>query len=68
MFSPVVTVSIAREIGTIAVGGGSTALNMKIVGIDDEASVSEGAVDKTVAGRLAIVKLNVHFMDSTSGI
>ena len=54
--------------GTIAVGGGSTALNMKIVGFDDEASVSEGAVDKTVAGRLAIVKLNVHFMDSTSGI
>jgi len=53
---------------TIAVGGGSTALNMKIVGFDDEASVSEGAVDKTVAGRLAIVKLNVHFMDSTSGI
>ena len=41
---------------------------MKIVGFDDEASVSEGAVDKTVAGRLAIVKLNVHFMDSTSGI
>ena len=54
--------------GTIAVGGGSTALNMKIVGFDDEASVAEGAVDKAAAGRLAIVKLNVHFMNSTSGI
>ena len=46
----------------------TASLNLKIVGFDDEASVSEGAVDKTVAGRLAIVKLNVHFMDSTSGI
>ena len=41
---------------------------MKIVGFDDEASVAEGAVDKTAAGRLAIVKLNVHFMNSTAGI
>jgi len=46
----------------------TASLNLKIVGFDDEASVSEGAVDKTAAGRLAIVKLNVHFMDSTSGI
>tara|TARA_B100001250_G_scaffold335901_1_gene302247 strand:+ start:3263 stop:3880 length:618 start_codon:yes stop_codon:yes gene_type:complete len=46
----------------------TASLNLKIVGFDDEASVSEGAVDKTVAGRLAIVKLNVHYMDSTSGI
>ena len=46
----------------------TASLNLKIVGFDDEASVSEGSVDKTVAGRLAIVKLNVHFMDSTSGI
>jgi len=52
--------------GTIAAPG--AALNMKIVGFDDEASVAEGAVDKTAAGRLAIVKLNVHYMDSTSGI
>jgi len=53
-------------VGTIAAG--SATLNMKIVGFDDEASVSAGAVDKTAAGRLAIVKLNVHFMDSTAGI
>ena len=46
----------------------TASLNLKIVGFDDEASVSEGAVDKTAAGRLAIVKLNVHYMDSTSGI
>jgi len=46
----------------------TASLNMKVVGFDDEASVSEGAVDKTAAGRLAIVKLNVHYMDSTSGI
>ena len=52
--------------GTIAAPG--AALNMKIVGFDDEASVAEGAVDKTAAGRLAIVKLNVHYMDSTAGI
>jgi len=53
-------------VGTIAAG--SATLNMKIVGFDDEASVSAGAVDKTAAGRLAIVKLNVHFMNSTAGI
>ena len=46
----------------------TASLNLKIVGFDDEASVGEGAVDKTAAGRLAIVKLNVHYMDSTSGI
>ena len=46
----------------------TASLNLKIVGFDDEASVAEGAVDKTAAGRLAIVKLNVHFMDSTAGI
>ena len=46
----------------------TASLNMKVVGFDDEASVAEGAVDKTAAGRLAVVKLNVHFMDSTSGI
>ena len=46
----------------------TASLNLKIVGFDDEASVAEGAVDKTAAGRLAIVKLNVHYMDSTSGI
>ena len=46
----------------------TASLNLKIVGFDDEASVSEGSVDKTAAGRLAIVKLNVHYMDSTSGI
>jgi hypothetical protein len=46
----------------------TASLNMKVVGFDDEGSVSAGAVDKTAAGRLAIVKLNVHFMDSTSGI
>ena len=46
----------------------TASLNLKIVGFDDEASVAEGAVDKTAAGRLAVVKLNVHYMDSTSGI
>ena len=56
------------ELATATIASGSTSLNLKIVGFDDEASVSEGAVDKTAAGRLAIVKLNVHFMDSTSGI
>ena len=56
------------ELATGTIASGSTSLNLKIVGFDDEASVSEGAVDKTAAGRLAIVKLNVHFMDSTSGI
>ena len=51
---------------TIAVPG--AALNLKIVGFDDQASTAEGSVDKTAAGRLAIVKLNVHYMDSTTGI
>jgi len=46
----------------------TASLNLKIVGFDDEASVAVGAVDKTAAGRLAIVKLNVHYMDSTAGI
>ena len=56
------------ELATATIAAPGAALNCKIVGFDDEASVAEGAVDKTVAGRLAIVKLNVHFMDSTSGI
>ena len=56
------------ELATGTIASGSATLNMKIVGFDDEASVAEGAVDKTAAGRLAIVKLNVHYMDSTSGI
>ena len=56
------------ELATATIASGSATLNMKIVGFDDEASVDSGAVDKTAAGRLAIVKLNVHFMDSTSGI
>jgi len=56
------------ELATATITSGSATLNMKIVGFDDEASVAEGAVDKTAAGRLAVVKLNVHFMDSTAGI
>ena len=56
------------ELATATIASGSATLNMKIVGFDDEASVAEGAVDKTAAGRLAIVKLNVHFMNSTAGI
>jgi len=58
------------SLGELDVGTVNTtaSLNLKVVGFDDEASVSEGAVDKTAAGRLAIVKLNVHYMDSTSGI
>ena len=56
------------ELATATIASGSATLNMKIVGFDDEASVAEGAVDKTAAGRLAVVKLNVHFMDSTAGI
>jgi len=56
------------ELATATIAAPGAALNMKIVGFDDEASVAEGAVDKTAAGRLAIVKLNVHYMDSTSGI
>lgn len=56
------------ELATATIAAPGAALNLKIVGFDDEASVDAGAVDKTVAGRLAIVKLNVHYMDSTSGI
>ena len=56
------------ELATGTIASGSTSLNLKIVGFDDEASVAEGAVDKTAAGRLALVKLTVHYMDSTSGI
>ena len=56
------------ELATGTIASGSATLNMKIVGFDDEASVAEGVVDKTAAGRLAIVKLNVHFMNSTAGI
>jgi hypothetical protein len=54
------------DVTTIAAPGGT--LNCKIVGFDDQASTAEGSVDKTAAGRLAVVKLNVHYMDSTSGI
>lgn len=56
------------ELATATIAAPGAALNCKIVGFDDEASVDAGAVDKTVAGRLAIVKLNVHYMDSTAGI
>ena len=56
------------ELATATIASGSATLNMKIVGFDDEASVAEGAVDKTAAGRLAVVRLNLHYMDSTSGI
>jgi hypothetical protein len=56
------------ELGTATIASGSATLNLKIVGFDDQASVNAGAVDKTAAGRLAVVKLNVHYMDSTSGI
>ena len=56
------------ELATATIAAPGATLNCKIVGFDDEASVDAGAVDKTVAGRLAIVKLNVHYMDSTSGI
>ena len=52
--------------GTLAAPG--AALNLKIIGFDDQASTAAGAVDKTAAGRLAVVKLNLHYMDSTSGI
>ena len=56
------------ELATGTIASGSATLNLKIVGFDDQASVDAGTVDKTVAGRLAVVKLNVHYMDSTSGI
>jgi len=52
--------------GTLAAPG--AALNLKIIGFDDQASTAAGSVDKTAAGRLAVVKLNLHYMDSTSGI
>ena len=58
----------SAELDATSAAAAEAAFNLKIVGFDDEASVSAGAVDKTVAGRLAIVKLNVHFMDSTAGI
>ena len=56
------------ELGTATIAAPAATLNCKIVGFDDQASTGAGAVDKTVAGRLAVVKLNVHYMDSTSGI
>ena len=56
------------ELATATIASGSAALNLKIVGFDDQASTADGSVDKTAAGRLAVVKLNVHYMDSTSGI
>ena len=56
------------ELATGTIAAPASTLNCKIVGFDDQASTDAGAVDKTVAGRLAVVKLNVHYMDSTSGI
>ena len=56
------------ELATGTIASGSATLNLKIVGFDDQASTADGSVDKTAAGRLAVVKLNVHYMDSTSGI
>jgi len=53
-------------VGTIAAA--SATLNMKIVAFDDQASTAAGTVDLTAAGRLAVVRLNVHFMDSLLGI
>jgi len=55
------------ELATATTGNGAT-LNLKIVDFDDQASTASGSVDKTVAGRLTVCKLNVHFMDSTAGI
>ena len=43
-------------------------LNLKVIAFDDQASTDIGTVDKTVAGRLAVVRLNVHYMDSLLGI
>jgi hypothetical protein len=43
---------------------GSTTLNLRILGFED----SPSSDDATAAGRLAIVKLNVHFLNSTTGI
>ena len=56
------------ELDASSAAAASTAFNLKIVAFDDQASTSSGSVDKTVAGRLAVCKLNVHFMDSLSGI
>ena len=56
------------ELGTATIAAPAATLNCKIVGFDDQASTGAGAVDKTVAGRLAVVKLNLHYMDSSSGI
>ncbi|MDA7625473.1 hypothetical protein N8666_00515 [bacterium] len=56
------------ELATATIAAPGAALNCKIVGFDDQASTADGSVDKTAAGRLAVVKLNVHYMDSTSGI
>jgi len=56
------------ELATATIAAPAATLNCKIVGFDDQASTGAGAVDKTVAGRLAVVKLNLHYMDSTSGI
>ena len=55
------------ELATATTGNGAN-LNLKIVDFDDQASTASGSVDKTVAGRLTVCKLNVHFMDSTAGI
>ena len=56
------------ELATATIAAPGAALNCKIIGFDDQASTAAGAVDKTAAGRLAVVRLNLHYMDSTSGI
>jgi len=53
------------DVSTTAV---TATLNTKVIAFDDQASTASGSVDKTVAGRLAVVRLNVHFMDSLLGI
>ena len=53
------------DVSTTAV---TATLNAKVIAFDDQASTASGSVDKTVAGRLAVVRLNVHFMDSLLGI
>ena len=52
--------------GELAVSTANTtaSLNLRILGFEDSPSND----DATAAGRLAIVKLNVHFLNSTTGI
>ena len=72
----------ARKVGTtLGIPGADQWFTGGISGMDDagldprwrelladQASTGAGAVDKTAAGRLAVVRLNLHYMDSTSGI